>query len=178
MEPKALVTDPASIARYLRSLGEPADAPPLSPARAPPYWKSRVLRRKPAQQFDQTELFDAYPLRPRQAKCHSRSENVTFLTTARDRDRSRPAAFRCRPAAFPPLAPPRATLPPEGGKCIQGHFSAQRLSLRRAPGRARDTPGAAGGGRDVPADDAVRTTVATTACAACPGCWPAAAAAP
>ncbi|CAN5925184.1 hypothetical protein BH11MYX4_BH11MYX4_26230 [soil metagenome] len=41
----AMVTDPKSITRYLRALGEPTDAPTRAPARAPPYWKSRVLRR-------------------------------------------------------------------------------------------------------------------------------------
>jgi hypothetical protein len=41
----AMVTDPKSIARYLRALGEPTDAPPRTAAREPPYWKSRVLRR-------------------------------------------------------------------------------------------------------------------------------------
>lgn len=30
------------IRRYLRALGEPADAPPRRPARGPPYWSSRV----------------------------------------------------------------------------------------------------------------------------------------
>ena len=39
----AMVTDPKSIARYLRALGEPTRAP--EPARGPPYWRSRVLRR-------------------------------------------------------------------------------------------------------------------------------------
>ena len=41
----AMVTEPKSIARYLRSLGEPTDAPPRTPARGPPYWQSHVLRR-------------------------------------------------------------------------------------------------------------------------------------
>jgi hypothetical protein len=59
MKLEALVTDPASIARYLRSLGEPADAPPLSAARAPPYWKSRVLRHKATPHIAQPDLFDA-----------------------------------------------------------------------------------------------------------------------
>lgn len=58
MKLKALVTDPASIARYLRSLGEPSEPPPPSPARAPPYYKSRVLRRKAAPHSAQTDLFD------------------------------------------------------------------------------------------------------------------------
>lgn len=41
----AMVTDAKSVARYLRGLGEPTDAPTRAPARGPPYWKSRVLRR-------------------------------------------------------------------------------------------------------------------------------------
>jgi hypothetical protein len=45
MDLVALVTDPASIRRVLRHLGEPTDPPAREPARGPPYWKSRVLRR-------------------------------------------------------------------------------------------------------------------------------------
>jgi len=45
----ALVKDPAGIARYLRYLGEPTVPPPRSPARAPPYWKSSVYRRRLAE---------------------------------------------------------------------------------------------------------------------------------
>jgi hypothetical protein len=41
----AMVTDPKSVARFLKRLGEPTCAPPRAPARAPPYWQSRVLRR-------------------------------------------------------------------------------------------------------------------------------------
>ena len=41
----AIVTDEKSIACFLRKLGEPTDAPPRHPARAPFYWKSTVLRR-------------------------------------------------------------------------------------------------------------------------------------
>ena len=41
----AMVTEPTSITRYLAALGEPTDAEARAPARAPPYWKSRVLRR-------------------------------------------------------------------------------------------------------------------------------------
>jgi hypothetical protein len=51
----ALVPDPAGIARFLRHLGEPTEPPPPSPARAPPYFQSRVVRRRPT---DQGELFD------------------------------------------------------------------------------------------------------------------------
>ena len=41
----ALVTDPRSARRFLRGLGEPTEPPVRQPARGPPYWKSRVLRR-------------------------------------------------------------------------------------------------------------------------------------
>jgi hypothetical protein len=57
MKVVALVTEPESIARYLRHLGEPIDPPPLSPARGPPYYQSRVLRRRPS--APQIEMFDA-----------------------------------------------------------------------------------------------------------------------
>jgi hypothetical protein len=56
----ALVTKPASIQRFLRHLGEPTEVPAMSPARGPPFWKSRTLRRKAAPTCPaQTELFDA-----------------------------------------------------------------------------------------------------------------------
>jgi hypothetical protein len=42
----ALIKEPKSITRFLKSLGEPTDVPPRSPSRGPPYWKSTVLRRK------------------------------------------------------------------------------------------------------------------------------------
>jgi hypothetical protein len=42
----AMVTDPASIARYLAAIGEATELPRRSPNRGPPYWKSRVLRRQ------------------------------------------------------------------------------------------------------------------------------------
>jgi hypothetical protein len=41
----AMVTEPKSVAGYLRGLGEPTDGPARAPARGPPYWKSRILRR-------------------------------------------------------------------------------------------------------------------------------------
>jgi hypothetical protein len=40
-----MVTDPKSITRFLRGLGEPTDPPERVPARGPPYWKSAVLRK-------------------------------------------------------------------------------------------------------------------------------------
>jgi hypothetical protein len=41
----AVLKDPARIARYLASIGEPTELPGRSPSRGPPYWKSRILRR-------------------------------------------------------------------------------------------------------------------------------------
>ena len=56
MKLKALVHKPENIARFLKHLGEPTKPPALAPARAPPYWQARELRRKPQAQ---TELFEA-----------------------------------------------------------------------------------------------------------------------
>jgi hypothetical protein len=42
----ALVRDPQGIARYLRHLGLPTEEPSMAPARAPPFWQSRALRRR------------------------------------------------------------------------------------------------------------------------------------
>ena len=42
----ALVRDPENIARYLRHLGLPTEVPPMAAARGPPFWQSRVLRRR------------------------------------------------------------------------------------------------------------------------------------
>jgi len=42
----AMVTDPASIARYLAAVGEATQVPRRTPSRGPPYWKSQVLRRR------------------------------------------------------------------------------------------------------------------------------------
>jgi hypothetical protein len=41
-----MVTDPASIARYLAAVSEATEVPRRSRSRGPPYWKSRVLRRQ------------------------------------------------------------------------------------------------------------------------------------
>jgi hypothetical protein len=41
----ALVTDPKSARRFLRGIGEPTEDPVRAPARGPPYWSSRILRR-------------------------------------------------------------------------------------------------------------------------------------
>ncbi len=37
---------PTNVAWYLAAIGEPPEAPSRSPGRGPPYWKSRVLRRR------------------------------------------------------------------------------------------------------------------------------------
>ena len=42
----AIVKDEPSIARYLAAESEPTEAPNRSSKRGPPYWKSRVLRRR------------------------------------------------------------------------------------------------------------------------------------
>ena len=42
----ALVQDAENIARYLRHLGLSTEVPPMAPARGPPLWQSRVLRRR------------------------------------------------------------------------------------------------------------------------------------
>jgi hypothetical protein len=41
----ARVTEAKSITRYLRALGESTEMPVRSPARGPPFWQSRALRR-------------------------------------------------------------------------------------------------------------------------------------
>jgi hypothetical protein len=48
----ALVQDPESIARYLGHLGLPTEEPPMAPARGPPFWQSRVLRRRYGEPLD------------------------------------------------------------------------------------------------------------------------------
>jgi hypothetical protein len=55
MKLTALVQKPEDIARFLRHIGEPTEPPPLAAARAPPYWQTRELRRKPQAPG---ELFD------------------------------------------------------------------------------------------------------------------------
>ena len=53
----AMITRKASIERYLTALGEPTEIPRRSPGRAPPYWKSRVLRRLAAGDLDDGEHY-------------------------------------------------------------------------------------------------------------------------
>lgn len=63
MKLRALVTKPASVRRLLRHLGEPTEAPPLAPARDPPFYRSPVLRRRTHQPSPprQVEMFGLGP---------------------------------------------------------------------------------------------------------------------
>jgi hypothetical protein len=53
----AFVTETASVTRILEHIGEPTQAPVLSPARGPPAWET----------FDQTPLFDPLAVAPEPA---------------------------------------------------------------------------------------------------------------
>jgi hypothetical protein len=59
MKLRALVMTSAAIQRYLAWLGEPTEPPTLAPARAPPFFKSRLIRRRLAEPT-QAEMFDAH----------------------------------------------------------------------------------------------------------------------
>jgi hypothetical protein len=52
----AVITDLSSAARLLRHLGEPTEPPARAPARAPPFWQSRVLRRHQEQPGHSTQM--------------------------------------------------------------------------------------------------------------------------
>ncbi|MEO8903941.1 MAG: hypothetical protein ABI627_20670, partial [Polyangiaceae bacterium] len=59
----ALVTEPSSVARFLRHQGEPSEVPPRAAARAPPYFQSRAVRRQyhaPSESEPQLELFQEH----------------------------------------------------------------------------------------------------------------------
>jgi hypothetical protein len=49
----------AGIERYLTWLGEPPEPPTLAAARGPPFFKSRVIRRRLGEPV-QAELFDTH----------------------------------------------------------------------------------------------------------------------
>jgi hypothetical protein len=59
MKLRALVITAAGIRRYLRWLGEASEPPALAPARGPPFFSSRVIRRRLGEPV-QAELFDAH----------------------------------------------------------------------------------------------------------------------
>ena len=50
MKLRALVSEPSNVRRYLRHLDQATELPARAPARDPPYFKSRVVRRKLAEQ--------------------------------------------------------------------------------------------------------------------------------
>jgi len=56
----ARVTELKNVARFLRHLGEPAEPPLRAPARDPPYWQSRVLRRRHDDRSGQMALFEEH----------------------------------------------------------------------------------------------------------------------
>ena len=62
MKLRAFVISAVGIERLLRHIGQPTEPPPLSPARGPPFFKSRVLRRGPGELRGavrgQVEMFD------------------------------------------------------------------------------------------------------------------------
>jgi hypothetical protein len=62
MKLRALITAAQSIERFLRHIGEPTEPPTLSSARGPPFFKTRVVRRKFGEADDdagQEEMFSA-----------------------------------------------------------------------------------------------------------------------
>jgi hypothetical protein len=57
----AVITDLARAARLLRHRGEPTEPPSRAPARAPPYWQSKIVRRHSEhEQFSQLGLFEEH----------------------------------------------------------------------------------------------------------------------
>ena len=51
----AMITQPASAARFLAAMGEATEVPRRSPSRGPPYWKSCILRRQILGDEDSTD---------------------------------------------------------------------------------------------------------------------------
>ena len=56
----ALITDPPEVARFLRHHGELTEPPPRAPARAPPFWQSKILRRRHLEPSGQREMFEEH----------------------------------------------------------------------------------------------------------------------
>src|SRR5450432_3634341 len=57
----AVITDLASAAGFLRHRGEPTEPPKRAPARAPPYWQSKIVRRHgQSEQSSQLGLFEEH----------------------------------------------------------------------------------------------------------------------
>ena len=77
---RALVTAPQNMERFLRHIGEPTKPPTLSPARAPPFFKTRVVRRKLGEADDdalQQEMFQRLTeARKQRPRCRSRARSA------------------------------------------------------------------------------------------------------
>jgi hypothetical protein len=57
----AVITDLASAACFLRHRGEPTEPPARAPARAPPYWQSKIVgRHGQSEQSSQLGLFEEH----------------------------------------------------------------------------------------------------------------------
>jgi hypothetical protein len=56
----ALITEPQSVARFLRHRGEPTEPRARAPPREPPYFKTLVRRRPASESSQQGELFDEH----------------------------------------------------------------------------------------------------------------------
>jgi hypothetical protein len=59
MQLKAFITSAKSLERLCLNLGDPTAPPERAPARGPPYFASKVVRRALGERLGQQELFDA-----------------------------------------------------------------------------------------------------------------------
>lgn len=61
MRRMALITEPQSVQRFLRHRGEPYEPPARAPPRAPPFFKTLVVRRRAtSERSQQGELFEEH----------------------------------------------------------------------------------------------------------------------
>jgi hypothetical protein len=104
----ALVTEPKNVARFLRHLGEPTDLPRRAPARDPPYWQSRVLRRRHDARSAQMGLFEEHCANERGGLHHLRKQRVPadLRPTSRARTSTQPRNRRRRVLATDGRPPP------------------------------------------------------------------------
>jgi len=87
MKLRALVITADGIRRYLRWLGEPTEPPVLAPARGPPFFQSRAIRRRLGEAV-QAELFDA----PALTRCCPGARGATRSARAEHKTAGAPAA--------------------------------------------------------------------------------------
>ncbi|HEY5374827.1 MAG TPA: transposase, partial [Polyangiaceae bacterium] len=104
----AVITDLAIAARLLRHRGEPTEPPTRAPARAPPFWQSKIVRRHGEhEQSAQLGLFDGTETARTRASEEwwpTRAAGRTFVRAAR---RPRPIAVSVAPNPRPTLTPQR-----------------------------------------------------------------------